>query len=444
MRNRFFRLPVLLALVLPALARAQAGEEEIRRRGAVLRRTVTKMTGLEFKRKVPMGLYSKEQLRKFLIRELRLSLPPHVAENWERIGVCYGFWKRDFDLVKSYTALLTENVAGFYHPREKQLKIIPNEGPKSLQERALERALGIRMSDVYLLHELYHAAQDQNFGLLKLKTVDEKNDDMIAAFEAVIEGEATRLHYRYMFKDRYPLARAQIGALPPLPPGKPYPRVLYYGLVFPYTLGFRFMDRVVERRGWKCGFKMFFDLPLSTEMVLHPEKYLRKDRDYPQVISLRFAKISKQLGNAWTRLDDNVHGEFVIRLMFDEFGLSALGRKAAAGWDGDRYTVYHRAADDRLLGIWVSTWDSEEEAREFGDAYTVLLGKKYEGFKPKEGNPGLYSTEKNGLVLLERRGADVLVIEGADEADLEIVPLIWKHLKKKELRGYRPRSPLYF
>ena len=53
------------------------------------------------------------------------------------------------------------------------------------------------------------------------------------------------------------------------------------------------------------------------------------------------------------------------------------GASAAAGWDGDRYAVFE-GPKDRLGLVWLTTWDSEDDAREFTTAYvhyqTAKLG----------------------------------------------------------------------
>jgi hypothetical protein len=295
------------------------------------------------------------------------------------------------------------------------------------------------MADVYLYHELFHGLQDQLYGLDGLKSGDDKNDDRVMACDSLIEGEASYMHFNYMFKDRYDMAKKEVGREIADPPKKNYPRYLYKSLVFPYTIGFSFIDKCIEDKGWKTAGAMFQDLPLSTEQVLHPEKYLGKDRDHPTVITFPFAQINTALGEGWTRLDDNVHGEYMIRLMFEEFKMRKEGVAAAAGWDGDRYAVYERGKDGRLLAVWASTWDSEDEAKEFLEAYKTLLAKKYAELAESDSKDGrtTYTTKDQGLVIIERRGADILILEGADEPDLKVIPVLWDTLKKAELKDWK-------
>ncbi|HLG42508.1 MAG TPA: hypothetical protein VI643_04015 [Planctomycetota bacterium] len=439
-------LSVLFVVSVSATAYAQTPEQELKKRSTALREKVTEMTELDFKRDVGVGVYTKDDMRKFLVDELKLGMSERTARKFELIGWRFGFWKKDFKIIEAYVALLTDSVAGFYHPRTKELKLVRDAGGDNPNEKLMEQVLGVKMADVYLLHELFHAAQDQHFNLMEYKGHNYKNDDLTLAIEALIEGEATLVHSRYMLGARYEALKRQFMAIPADPPKAETPRVLFNTLYFPYSLGYKFIDEVVKKREWKVASKMFQDPPLSTEQVLHPEKYLAAERDYPQDLSMNFSRLNKAMGAGWRRLDDNVQGEFTIRLIFEEFGFRRQGVAAASGWDGDRYAVYHRPKDDAVMSIWASTWDSEDEAKEFAGAYLELLQKKYEGFaeEGKRGGATVYTTKSDGKVLLERRGADVLFIEGAPDDDaLKIVDPVWETLKKIELKKFERKRLIY-
>ena len=51
------------------------------------------------------------------------------------------------------------------------------------------------------------------------------------------------------------------------------------------------------------------------------------------------------------------------------------GKTAAAGWDGDRYAVFE--GSKKSLGlVWLSTWDTEDDAREFAHGYVAYQSAK--------------------------------------------------------------------
>ncbi len=69
-------------------------------------------------------------------------------------------------------------------------------------------------------------------------------------------------------------------------------------------------------------------------------------------------------GADWKELGRNVLGEMQMAVLLRRQG----GASAAAGWDGDRYAVFE-GPRNRLGLVWLTTWDSEDDAREFTTAY---------------------------------------------------------------------------
>ena len=79
----------------------------------------------------------------------------------------------------------------------------------------------------------------------------------------------------------------------------------------------------------------------------------------------------------WRRLDYDVQGEWGFYLILDQFLKSpAESRRAAAGWGGDRFAVYEGPKGEVLIAS-LSTWDTENDAREFFDAYVKRTQLRY-------------------------------------------------------------------
>jgi hypothetical protein len=115
--------------------------------------------------------------------------------------------------------------------------------------------------------------------------------------------------------------------------------------------------------------------PLSTEQILHPEKYLSARPDWPVRLDLdaRATALDGAVGvteGGPGVVDTNTLGEAGIRWLLETMPSTprATVARAAEGWDGDRYRVWRE--DAAVFGAWTTTWDRAADAREFRDAIT--------------------------------------------------------------------------
>jgi hypothetical protein len=157
---------------------------------------------------------------------------------------------------------------------------------------------------------------------------------------------------------------------------------------------------------------------VSTEQILHPEKYF-SNRDLPTKIELPALPESF---SAWRELEHNTLGEFNISILIDGYLPADQARLASAGWDGDRFSLYENRDTGQLLLVWDTTWDTEQDAREFFQVYKDVLGKRYKD----TALPGdtlseevlyehkLWKTD-NGEIYIEIHGTDVLILDGVPE-----------------------------
>jgi hypothetical protein len=182
------------------------------------------------------------------------------------------------------------------------------------------------------------------------------------------------------------------------------PVILSESMIFPYLRGLVFCARLTNDNGWTALNEAYRRPPLSTEQILHPEKYAAQP-DPPTAVDL--GKLD--VGHGWKDVVRNVVGEMQLAVMLRRHG----GKKAAAGWDGDQFAAFE-ATDGRLGLVWFSTWDSETDADEFLRAYTAFQASKI-----ADSVPGLAGGDKNArrpakgaIYSVERRGVDVVVVEG--------------------------------
>jgi hypothetical protein len=186
-----------------------------------------------------------------------------------------------------------------------------------------------------------------------------------------------------------------------------------------------FCAALANEGGWKAVDEAYKNPPVSTEQIIHPEKF-RTKLDLPTIIDLGELKA----GAGWKELGRNVLGELQTSVM-----LRRMGSRPAAGWDGDRYAVFERPAE-KLGLVWFSTWDSGSEARQFAQAYTRYQTKRMgkDGFQPEQIPDSIWRCRDNVCLVVERRGQEVAVVEGFPPATTETLLEAAFKAKKAEFR----------
>jgi hypothetical protein len=141
-------------------------------------------------------------------------------------------------------------------------------------------------------------------------------------------------------------------------------------LLFPYVQGQQFVMALSVAGGTDALNDAFRHPPVSTQQILHPEKFLH-DRRNPE--SLTLPRLDSK---DWRLIGNNVVGEFGIRSLLEQsLGLfEAL--QVAQGWIGDRYNVYERGTNGPTALVWITAWDDEQHAAAFEDAYKGLAQKR--------------------------------------------------------------------
>ncbi len=390
---------------------------------------LSKIRKLKFKRKVPYVVKSKGFIRKFLKRAFQKELPPKKLHQLNVSLKVFGFIPEKFDTKKFLIDLYTEQVVGVYDHESKKMILVKGGAKFSGMEEEMEtlKEFGISMEDVFLLHEMEHALQDQYFNLTSIINRAEKsnNDDYENAVQSVIEGDATVVMMYYMFdKISETMGGAPLSEMmdmsvmkdtmmdsPMYASQKQFAKApLYFKrvLLFPYIYGMVFVDYLKKKGGWALVNKAFRNLPKSTEQIIHPHRYIMKDNP----VLIRWVKLPKKMG-PWYVVTQNVAGELTLRILFQKFLPDCDFNLPSEGWGGDVYRIYE-SKKGRIL-VWYTTWDRTQDAREFLSYYVDLLKRKYPHLKMVQEIPDkAYLAKKDGLYhYVAINGKDVLVIEKA-------------------------------
>lgn len=375
---------------------------------------VSGVRGLPAKSPVQGRLIARDAIEQYLRQQIDAETPPDVIHAIEALLYGFGSVNRDFDYRGSVIALMTSQLLGFYDPKKKAFFV---SGELSGEE-----------ADVTLWHELVHALQDQYYDLAKLTDWQPDSGDRQAAIHSLAEGDATSAMLDAMLKPRGATAldvpeglmRAEsvLGSA-----ALTAPPVLVRSLLAPYIDGLAFTNFLRRRGGFASVDEAWRAPPISTEQLLHPEKYLAHEP--PLVVSLPPAPPhAPELSERY----HDVMGEQTLRLLFEEWLPARTAAAAASDWGGDRLAVFSDEARQRFALGWHLRFDSVTAAERAAEAFArgMPLTERIDSTEGHDAQPRrdmappqrLHSDKvcrerhKQGPLALVRRGADLGVTVG--------------------------------
>ena len=396
---------------------------------------------------VPSSTQSRDEIQRAIIKNLDQETSPADLHASEVILKKLGLAPAAFNYRDLMVRLLTEQVAGYYEPKTQQFHLadwIDVDGQRPV-----------------MAHELTHALQDQHFNLRRFEKWPKGDSDAELAAHSLIEGDATLAMVLYIASN--PLRAmtflksigAMAGASEEL---NQAPRAVRESLLFPYQEGLNWTRELYRLGGWNEVSEAFQALPQSTEQILHPAKYFAREAPVkvvlPDIAPLLNAaeKRSEVRGqsseirnqqsedrgqgpvkagpdstavnatgrklpptpdsrNSWKRISSDVNGEFGFYLILDQFLKSpAESRRAAAGWGGDRFDLYENAQGQACY-VSVSAWDTENDAREFFDAYVKRVQLQHPNAERTNAATVVTFATDDGEVLVAVKGLRVFTIE---------------------------------
>jgi hypothetical protein len=343
---------------VPGVVLSEEQQAELRHR---IEQQTSAIRGLKFLEPVRYRLMERVELRDFLVGKVREQFTEEELRHYGRTLATLGLVPDGTDLLEIIVSLYNEQVAAFYVPESRELFTFKN----STWTGALDRML--------LAHELTHSLQDQNFTLTNMPLRVKHNDDLALATAALIEGDATVLMTQWYVEHADPKnLMNDLGAMLGQNTAALLAAPLYLRemLLFPYTQGQVFVSEIMEKGGFEAVNKAYRHPPRSTREILHPDDYLKGNWEPVKLEP-------KPVGSAdWQKIGDNTLGEFGVKCLFQEPLGAWRAKLAAQGWTGDRFHVYEKGSNGPTGLIWLTVWDSEEDAMEFEEAYNGFLEKR--------------------------------------------------------------------
>jgi hypothetical protein len=302
---------------------------------------------LRFKQPVVPEPLSKDQIEQQLRDSLTKQFSGDVVRREGQTEIAIGALPAGTDLRQVLVDYGTSQIVGFYDTTNRRLVF---EG--GAQPTPFERFT--------LAHELTHALQDQNFGLSLLDRLNDTcQDERAEAFLSLAEGDAVETQVQWartnLSAEEIAQLQDEANSFPPPPPTPPFVEQLFQ---FPYPNGQSFVEALQNRGGEQAVDDAFRNPPVSTEQILHPEKY---PGDVPQPVSV--PDLSSKLGQGWSLLDQQEIGEGWLLTLLQLRLPAGTAKDAAAGWDGGLLRSW---ADGSRTAVVIQTaWDSLQDAQAF-------------------------------------------------------------------------------
>ncbi|HEY8256544.1 MAG TPA: hypothetical protein VIG08_02700 [Gemmatimonadales bacterium] len=338
-------LAVLMLAACRGAPQQGADDRDLARLVDSLRAPVEQAAGMRFTSTPRSAMRSREQVRAYLMNKLDEELTPARLRGQETAYRLFGLLSDTLQLRPLLLDIYTEQVAGYYDPDSTTFFGV--EGSARSQLRLV------------LAHEMVHALQGQHLPLDSILKAT-ANNDRLAAAQAILEGQATLAsidvlapgqgvsknpQFWEMYRDQ---VQQQQGTMPVFARA---PLVIRQALIFPYLDGAEFMHWWMTSRHSDTlpyGPRM----PISTEQILHPDRYDRAD----EPVALAIA--------GPPGIYEDALGESEIRVLIAALsGSDEVQTVMPVGWGGDRFRVYDTRGGPAL--VWCVVWDDARSRERF-------------------------------------------------------------------------------
>lgn len=379
-----------------------------------IQQQVMQIRGKELKHELQRDLMTPEELQDKIINEFFVDYTEEDVERDVKVLTTLGLLDYDFDLRQFYLDLYTEQVAGYYDSETKEMYVIAGK----------EFAGAERMT---YAHEFNHVLQDQYYDLengLKLnEDYCELDTEYCAAVTALVEGDSTLTEQYWLLQystrqDQQDIMEFQSSYSSPVYDSAP--NFMKEDFLFPYIKGMEFVSYLYESGGWDAVDAAFLNPPVSTEQILHPEKY---PSDKPVVVEM--PDFSTILDRNWEEIDRNVMGEWYSYLILAKGRTSQFmmdeedSATAAAGWAGDTYVYYTPSDSNDYLFAWRSRWETGDDMNEFFNQSREYGLARWGTPSSNSSTVVSWESETEGSITMRRTDNDVLWLMSSSEADLQ-------------------------
>ena len=319
---------------------------------------------------------------------------------------------------------LGSSVAGFYSPSRDEIVIITPDTDN------------VTIDDGTLVHEHVHAMQDQYYDLTDERYRGETQDEDLA-IDGIVEGEAGYIEQRYEercgveWTCHNPPSSGGGGGGGDLNLG------VFVTIFHPYSDGPGYVHAIVEREGWDGVDDRMENPPESTTQVTHQTDREPASIDFTDEATDDWETYPEQgVDGADTVGEASIYAMFYYQSR--EYGAGVVDPNEFAngadapyvrfnyvsapseGWANDKLYPYRRG-DDENGYVWVTEWETEEDATEFSEAYlSILTADAHNGTVRDDGIYVLSEdSEFSGAYGVHVTGTTVEIVHGPSPAAIE-------------------------
>ncbi len=374
---------------------------------------VIEQRGLQPSGEVTRTFLSEDQVLQRTLQDFNEDTTPEDWENSDHINAAVGLTEPGFDMYNILLRLYSEGVAGSYDPDTGELVIVARAGGLNAYDR------------VTYAHEYNHVLQDQNYRIRTMGFSQEGWDtdsEKAAGVQALLEGDSSLLEEQYKATLSFAEQREYDKVINSfdLSIYNEIPEYLLQDFFFPYSQGLEFVRRYYDKGGWARVDEVWKNPPVSTEHILHPERY--EAGDLPRVVAR--PALTDTLGAGWHEIESNTMGEWYTYLILaygvnEDARLSDRTAKLATeGWGGDGYVAYYNDDAQQIVFAQQWDWDTDIDTEEFTRAFTDYADKRFGSTQITDGHTCWSGDELNCLYF---NGTHTLWLIAPDEATLNKV-----------------------
>lgn len=334
-----------------------------------LKQRVAALGKLDYKTDIPIKYLSKKLLRKYIAARVDIEYPAELAEKEGEFIRLMGFSDQPINIKNLHKKILTANAGAQYNEKTKELIAL-----KEYQAIDL-------MNSMIMVHELRHAVLDAHFDLAALLGKYSDYDDRGLALLSAVEGDAA--FTALLFNGFNPELMTSTYNSDPLLSLSPLGHttqlsktidIIRHRFTMPYIDGVRFVIAVFNKKKWKGLNNILASPPDSSEQILHPRKYIKREKPIPVTVKYR--------PEGYELFHSGVIGEYYLNVLLMEKHANKY-MDFANGWGGDTFNIYRNSSGHFLA--WKSAWDEEKFCSAFYFVFKQFIEKTFP-VNFKEGN----------------------------------------------------------